>query len=132
LLVANNKTEFIKRFSPTKEDLFEFSYGAKKDKVKKKERAGFLESVEPTIGMLEENISSSFDFVYGKLEGKEILKTDNIEIKKVTHSKIGETEVDNFYFVISDGQNQFKVELLGIYRTSRDWIIMTDIAPGYF
>ncbi|BDD01479.1 hypothetical protein [Persicobacter psychrovividus] len=132
LIVMNKRSEFVKRFSPTKEDLLEFSYGTKADKVEKKERAEFFNSVTPTIGMLKENISSSFDFVHGKLEGKGILKLGDVEIIKSTQSKIGETEVQNIYFIISNGQNQFKVELLGVYRTSRDWIIMTDVAPWYF
>ncbi len=132
LLVTNNKTEFLNRFSPTKEDLLEFSYGKKADKVKKKEKSGFYDSVEPAIGMLKNNLNSSFDFVYNKVTIKEFSKVDSIEIKKSTQSKIGETDVQNFYFVIADGSTEFKVELLGLYQTSRGWIIMTDIAPGYF
>lgn len=132
LLVANNKTDFVKRFCPTKEDLFELSYGSKANKVKKKERVGFYETIGPTLGMLEENISSSFDFVYGKMGKNKILKIDNVDIQKSTKTKIEELEVQNFFFVVSDGQNQFNLELLGVFRSSRDWVILTDIAPWNF
>ncbi|MDR7131613.1 hypothetical protein J2X69_003977 [Algoriphagus sp. 4150] len=132
LLVTNNKSEFVKRFIPTKEDLLEFSYGTMAEKISKGECEGFFEAVTSTIEILEIDISSSFDFVYEKLQKNKILKVGNVEIRKSTTSKIGEIEVQNLFFVISDGQNQFKIELLGIYQASRDWIILSDIAPWYF
>lgn len=132
LLLENKKEEFLKAYAPTQEGLLEFSYKENYEKIPVKEKNGFYESVAPTIELLKEELDSSFDFVNGKLKSKGIQKVDKIEIYLVKNTLIGETPTKNVYFTVLDQNKKFKIEILGLYKTNNGWMIMSDIAPGYF
>jgi len=132
LLISNNKEEFMARFTPTKEDLLELAYGKTLNNISEEEKRGFFDSTDLTIKMLNEIISSSFNFLSNKITESGIQQVENITLVKTTDSKMGKSKIKNYYFIIHDGENEYRIEVAGLFRSERDWIITTAIDPWYY
>ena len=129
-MIDNRKQEFVDKYVPTKEKFLIASYGT--DHVTDGEKAGFYENIVPLATYIGSELSTSFDFTRDHIERKDIKKIDKIEIVDIKQEQVDNINTKNIYCEIYDGDKVFKLEVLGLCKTEVGWMIMSDIAPGYF
>ena len=129
-MIDEKKQIFIDEYVPTKEKLLIATYGT--DDISDGEKAGFYEEIVPITAFLENELSSSFDFTKNHLKRKDIEKLDRVEIVDIKDEQINNIASRNIYCEIYDDGKVFKIEVLGLYKTDAGWMIMSDVAPGYF
>lgn len=131
-LLKGTAKGFTKKYVPNKKDVLELAYQKKASQVPFVERLGFYNGITPTIYNLKNNHYMAFGSLQEMLKEKGISALESIELNSVQDEAFGDATVKKVIFTIYGSGKSFKIEITGAYKTSRGWIIMTDIAPSYF